>query len=415
MTGTNAGSGQPDFGVLSGVKVVYAGSALAGPFAAQLMAEFGADVCWIENALSPDMARGAGGIFAEMERRNQRTVSVDLQRAEGREVLLKLVTDAEILIESSRGSRFAEWGLADEALWGVNPKLIIVHVSGFGHYGDDRYTGRPSYDPIAQAYGCYLQLNGPPEGPAMPAHPYTGDYITGLFACSAALAALCRARRTGEGDSIDVAMFEALLRAGGPGPMEYLNLGRTPERKGAGHVQAGAGLYRCADGVDVYVLLQGAGVMRRGVRLLGIEDPDLFPPSMHNAAKGSPSGAALEQALGQFCASRPAAQVQEELSAVGVPCSEIYTYERARDDPHYQARRVFTTWSSVTGDRLEGVDVIPRFARRPGQVWRGAPTIGMDNEAILAEIGLTDQQVADLYASGVISKGPEPSRPARTK
>jgi L-carnitine CoA-transferase len=154
--------------------------------------------------------------------------------------------------------------------------------------------------------------------------------------------------------------------------------------------------------------------MRRGVRLLGIEDPELFPPSVHSAPKGSPSGSALEQAVRQFCASRHAAQVQEELNAGGVPCSEIYTYERARNDSHYQARQVFTTWSSVSGNRLEGVDVIPRFSRRPGQVWRGAPTIGMDNEAILAEIGLTDRQVADLYASGILSKGPEPSRPGGT-
>jgi L-carnitine CoA-transferase len=179
MAGTSAGSQLPDFGVLAGVKVVYAGSALAGPFAAQLMAESGADVRWIENALSPDMARGSiGGIFAEMERRNQRTVSVDLRRPEGRDVLLKLVTDAEILIESSRGGQFAGWGLGDEVLWGVNPRLVIVHVSGFGQHGDDRYIGRPCYDPIAQAYGCYLQLNGPPEGPAMPARRNWADRVS---------------------------------------------------------------------------------------------------------------------------------------------------------------------------------------------------------------------------------------------
>lgn len=409
MTSSNKSGTVPAFGPLAGVRVVSCGSAIAGPFAAQLMGEWGADVIWIENPKVPEMLRadsaGAKGLSAEMERRNQRTIALDLREKRGQEVFLALLTDADILVENSKGGQFERMGLSDTVLWDANPSLVIAHVSGFGQSGEPEAVGRPAYDAIAQAFGCYMQLNGPTEGPPIPASPIPGDYLTALFAASSSLAALLRARSTGEGESIDIAMFEVLLRAGGASPTEYLNLGIKPLRRGGGHARAvGIGLYACKDGVDIYVVMHGAGILQRGLAIMGLDDPVLFPPDLHYVAKESPEGARVQAAMVDYCKSRNALEVEQAFSAAGIPCSRVYTYDIAEDDPHYKARGVFKNWESVSGATLRGVKVVPDFKRRPGQVWRGAPTIGMDNEAILKEAGFDDESIRKLYEAKLIAK-----------
>ena len=290
---------QEAFGSLSGVKVVYAASALAGPFAAQFMAEHGAEVIWVERAGMPDNMRFLSnrGLMVEADRRNQRNISLDIACEEGREILLKLLTDADIFIESSKGDQYTRWDLSDETLWARNPRLVIVHISGFGRTGDPDRVSRPSYDPIAQAYGCLLQLNGFPDRAPITAQPFLADYLTATFACSAALAALHRSQRTGEGDSIDVAQYETLIRMGGSPLINYLNEGTLPEREGSRHSKyAGCGAYLCGDGEYVYITFAGNGVVRRGLALLGIElGSKGFPEKATAFLKESAAGLMLDE------------------------------------------------------------------------------------------------------------------------
>ena len=150
----------PEFGLLSGLKVVHASSVVAGPIAAELMAENGADVIWIESKRALDTNRGKGGMGAESERRNMRNISFDIPTDEGKKILRALLEDADVFIESSKGGQYARWGLTDDVLWSWNPKLVIAHFSGYGQTGDPDYVSRGCYDPVCQAFSCLMHLNG---------------------------------------------------------------------------------------------------------------------------------------------------------------------------------------------------------------------------------------------------------------
>ena len=166
-----------------------------------------------------------------------------------------------------------------------------------------------------------------------------------------------------------------------------------------------ARLYPCGDGVDIYIVMHGSGVLQRGLKLLGLTDTERFPPTMPAVDKYGPDADYVQGALQAFCMARTGQQVEEQLTEAGVPCSKVYTYDMAEADPHYQARGVFTEWDTVAGKPIKGVKVTPEFTKRPGQVWRGAPSVGMDNEMLLKELGLGDAEINDLYEAKVLAKG----------
>jgi L-carnitine CoA-transferase len=394
----------PDFGPLAGLRVVHSGQALAGPFASSMMADFGADVLWIENPLTPEYLRGANPWLFEMDRRNQRTMSLNIPTPEGKEILLKLLETADIFVESSKGGQYARWELTDEVLWARNPALVIVHVSGYGQAGEDRYVNRASFDPIAQAFGCYMQHNGPPDGAPLPAHPFPGDYLTALFALAAALSALHRSRTTGRGDSIDVAMYEVLMRVGGAGPMAYLNERIVPRRQSTRELHgAGTGVMECADGESVYVITRGAGVIARALQMVGLDpDPGLFPSGVPAFPIDTEAGQLLDRKIVEYCQTHTAEDVERVFNGHGIPCSRIYTYELAEYDPHYAARQVFTEWTDSRGNPVRGVNVFPKFSERPGQVWAGSPAAGLDTAAVLGELGFTSCEIEALEAARVV-------------
>lgn len=395
----------PSFGSLEGLRVVHAGSMIAGPFAAQVMADLGADVIWIENPRNPDSMRVELAI--EQDRRNQRTLCLNLVSDEGRAILARLLERTDIFLESSRGGQFARWGLSDELLWEWNPALVIAHVSGYGQDGDADYVRRASYDSVAQAFGCYLHQNGYPDRPPVPAYPFPGDYFTALFAWGAAMSAVYRAQRTGLGESIDLAQFEVLLRVQAHNLLDYLNDGVKKPRFGSMHTDwVCDGVFECDGGGCVYVTAWGAPSYRALVEFLGFEwGTDEFPEGTVLLSWDSSGGPTLQTALVDYCRSHDAQTVDAELNRVGVPCSVVMDYEMACEHPHYAARGIFTEWQTVRGEPFKGVDVVPRQRRRPGQIWRGCPTIGMDNDDILADLGFGVEEVDRLYAAGVLRKG----------
>ncbi|MEZ5126653.1 MAG: L-carnitine CoA-transferase [Thermoleophilia bacterium] len=394
----------PRFGSLEGLRVVYAGSMIAGPFAAQVMADQGADVIWIENARNPDGLRVRLAI--EQDRRNQRTLCLNLTSEPGRKILAMLLKDADIFLESSRGGQFARWGLSDELLWEWNAALTIVHISGYGQDGHPDYIGRASYDSVAQAFSCYLHQNGYPDRPPVPAYPFAGDYLTALFAWGAAMSAVYRAQRTGIGESIDVAQFEALLRVQAYNVLDYLNHGVKKQRFGSTMADwVCDGVFTCAGDGYVYVTTWGAPVYKALIEFLGFEyGSDDFPVGTIMLTWDSEAGPKLHQALADYCLAHDAQTVDATLNRVGVPCSVVMDYEMAATHPHYAARDILTEWPTVRGDTFKGVNVVPKQKRRPGQIWRGAPSIGMDNEDILADLGLSDEEIRQLYQEGVLRK-----------
>jgi L-carnitine CoA-transferase len=407
---------RPSFGVLSGLRMVHATSTIAGPFAAGLMADMGADVIWIENPRFPDPLRASWAI--EQDRRNQRAISLNVVAPEGRGVFERLLRTADVFMETSRGGTWAKRGYEDEALWEVNPALVIVHISGYGQDGDPRYVARPAYDTIIQAFSGYMHQNGYADRTPIISWPYTADYVTGLMATTATLAAVHKARETGEGESIDVAMFEALLRCQGWHLPEYLNTGATRQRSGnRSPLYAAEGVFECGDGRAVALHVFSAPLLQKLVAFLGLADGDEYPEGMTAAPLDEPCGQRLEAAVEQFCLNQTAADVERELDAVGIPCSVVLEYPAAVEHPHYLARDVFTEWQTVYGERtmeggatlaagetVKGVRPMPRFARHPSQVWRGAPSVGLDNDAVLAELGYGEAEIAALYDDGVLRK-----------
>lgn len=396
----------PEFGLLSDLKVVHASTVVAGPIAAELMAEMGADVIWIESTLAIDTNRGKGGMGAESERRNMRNISLNIPSPEGKKILAALLKDADIFIESSKGGQWEKWGLSDEVLWSWNPKLVIAHLSGYGQSGDPEYVTRGAYDPIMQAFGCMMHLNGFSDRAPVAAREIPTDYYAGLLTLGVSLAAVRKAQKTGKGESLDVAQYEAAIRFQNQRPMDWLTRGVPSPRVGNHNdVTAGWGAYTCKDGNDVYMMWLGPSVMKQGLPLFGLEfGSELFPSDKNFAPLNTPGGDLLEEKLAELCASHTALEVENILVNAGVTCSRIMDYKMAEEHPHYMARETITEWEATDGRKVKGINIVPKLKNYPGQIWRGCPTTGMDNEDILEEAGFTAAEIEAFYANKIIRK-----------
>ncbi len=394
----------PNFGPLNGVRVVHCSQSLAGPFAASLMADLGADVIWVESAVGQDVSRIAPGMAAQLDRRNMRTIKLNVNTPAGKEVLQRLVREADIFLEASKPGQYRKWGLTDEVLWGENPQLVITHISGFGQWGDPDYVRRASYDPIAQAFSGVMYMNGLPGRRSAPAEVSISDYYTGYVAAFASLAAYISAARTGKGDSIDVSQYESTLRCEAGWPLDIWNDSGRPFVQGKGNNgNVGFNSYMCSDGREVYMVIIGPALLKRLMALLDLPyNEGVFAGCINNVKEGTPAGEVLEKAIVDFCASRTSAEAEKAFAEAGLPCSRILSHMEMLDHPHYVARESLTRWQRVDGGELTGQNVTPKLKRNPGRIWRGCPLPGMDNEDILGELGYTRADIEAMYAEGVI-------------
>lgn len=399
---------KPEFGLLSQYRVVMMGQSVAAPFAGELYAEHGADVIWIENPYSVDSARAArrSGSW-QQDRRNMRSLALDYVCEDGRKIFLRLMESTDVLIEASVGGHLTQIGLGDQVLWEANPRLVIAHISGFGQTGQEDYVRRACFDPIAQAFGCSMRMNGLPGQPSAPAMPFPADYASGFYAFGMANAALLKRAETGRGESLDIAQFEAVIRTQANYPTDYLRYGLDYVKEGDhSRICAVYGTYPCADGKEIYILALGGGVMRRLLPLLGLEyGSELFPPGLSYVPVETEAAAALESSFASYLSTRTAQQVEDELTAQGIPCSQLMDYASAVKNPQYIARGVFTKWQAADDTTvIPGVKVVPEIANFPGQVWRGAPNIGMDNDDILDELRISPELRDQLYADGRLAR-----------
>lgn len=394
----------PNFGPLNGVRVVHCSQSLAGPFAASLMADLGADVIWVESAVGQDVSRIAPGMAAQLDKRNMRTIKLNVNTPAGKEVLLRLVREADIFLEASKPGQYKKWGLTDEVLWGENPQLVITHISGFGQWGDPDYVRRASYDPIAQAFSGVMYMNGLPGRRSAPAEVSISDYYTGYMAAFASLAAYISAARTGKGDSIDVSQYESTLRCEAGWPLDIWNDSGRPFVQGKGNNgNVGFNSYMCSDGREVYMVIIGPALLKRLMALLDLPyNEGVFAGCINNVKEGTPAGEVLEKAIVDFCATRTSAEAEKAFAEAGLPCSRILSHMEMLDHPHYVARESLTRWQRVDGGELTGQNVTPKLKRNPGRIWRGCPLPGMDNEDILGELGYTRADIEAMYAEGVI-------------
>jgi L-carnitine CoA-transferase len=400
----------PGGGLLEGVRVVYSAYSIAGPFAAAMLADMGADVIWVEHPKNLDtlsLRSGAVGYAWELDRRNQRDIALDIPSEAGREVFLKLVATADIFIEASRGGQYDKWGLTDEALWEVNPKLVIAHISGYGQTGLPDYVKRASYDPIAQAFSGFMWMNGVPGQKPYPPHVSNSDYYASYFTTTAVLAALFKAQKTGEGESIDISQYEATLRVMQSWAMEAWNMEEPRVVQDDKHNFGVAGFdsYLCKDGTYVYVMILGGGVCKPAAEILGIEyGSDDMPEGTVRLMVKSEAGQNLERKVTEFCAERDSAEVERIFLEAGIPCGQILNFKQIQEHPHVIERGTLTTWKNRFGQDVIGCDILPKLKKHPYQIWRCAPDKGEDNEDILADLGYNEEQIAAFFADGTVAR-----------
>ncbi len=394
----------PEYGVLSGVKVLHATSAQAAPYGVSFLSDFGADVIWLENALMPDVRRSLKCRCVESDSRNQRNLALNIPSEEGRKIFLELLKDADIFIECSKGGQYDKWGLSDEVLWETNPKLVIGHLSGFGQTGDPDYVTRPTFDSIAQAYSSYMDNNRNPVTPPYPVGPFAGDFMSGVYLAMGVLAALTKARETGVGESVDVAQFECLAKAS-QYQATWLTDHETREHAGDPSPMAGYCTCLCADGAYMQMQLTSMSSIKKGCAEFGLEyGTELIPENVPMLFIGTEAGDLFRQTIIDYCAERKSDDVQARMMELGIPAQKVYTMEDLENDRHAKARNLVDEWTSFKGTEIRSVHAVPTFKKNPNKVWRAAPWFGMDNEDILGQMGYSDDEIKALYDDKVIAK-----------
>lgn len=411
----------PKFGPLAGMRVVSAGSIVAMPHAANMLADFGAEVIHIERPGVGDTFRGLGP-FAEyngkrvstswaQDARNRLSMGLELNLAipEVKELFLGLIEDADIFMENLVW--LDKYGISDELLLATNPKLVIVHISGYGRPqfgGIPEVCDRASYDMIGQAASGLMFLNGDADRPPVVAKPWLNDYQAALTAVFGALVGYVHAQKTGKGQAVDVAQFEAAARLLSDTFVSYTEAGVTRKRTQAAKADAFQpyGVFQDKNGEYVVIGAFGPGVYNRFIKAAGF-DPEYFnfkDCASSPAAVSSEKGQELYRKTVEWVAARSAEEVVAIISKAKVGCSKVYSAADAVKDPHWLDRDDFIEYEDQTIKKtIKAFGIAPKFSETPGKVWRGAPNLGQDTEAILSTLlGYSAEKIETLKQKGYI-------------
>lgn len=395
-------------GALAGVRILDLGTRIAAPFAATLLADFGADVIKVEAPRKGDFLRGMGpfvdgySLWWAVENRGKKSVTLDLRRREGQELFRQLVQHVDVVVENFQPGTLESWNLGFEELRAVNPRLILARISVYGQ--DGPYSPRPGLDRIAIAFGGLLHITGFPDHPPVRPGILIADYLTGVFSAFAILTALYhRDCRAGAGQWIDLALYEAIFRV-----MEYTaaafdRLQQVRERTGNRLPNsAPVDQFLTRDGQYLCVVAGGDELFRRLARAIGqpqlCEDPRFSSVEARVANAGE-----LHDLVAQWVHRHDAEEAERVLLANQVPVSRVYSIADIFADPHFAARgSIVTVEDPVIGPlRMQGV--FPRFSNTPGSIRRGAPRLGEHNhEVYCGLLGLDETEFDRLRQAGVI-------------
>lgn len=381
---------------LEGFRIIDCSTVLAGPLAATHLSDFGADVIKVE---LPQSEPGPMRPTRLHEERNKRSITIDLRLEEGQDLLLRLVRDADALIENFRPGTFERWNLAPDRLLAENPKLIIHRLSAFGQTGP--WSSYGGYDRQAQAISGATYVTGFPDSEPVRSGFATADYMAGIWgAFSILLAAYWRDARGGTGQVSDLALFEPMLRACEGAVTEHSMTGNVRER--AGNVNPGvvpAGNFRTRDGVTVAINANNDRQWARLARVIGspqlAADPDyLMPRRLKHADE-------IYALIGAWVGEHDVREVEDALTAAGVPCAPVLNIRQIFEHPMIQGRGsiVNIPWQ---GRDVAMVEVLPRLSRSPGRIKSVAPRPGQHTTEVLEQLGIDAATVAALVERGVI-------------
>lgn len=389
-------------GPLSGVTVIEATTTWAGPMAACVLADFGARVIKVEHPdgevvrILPPLLPGSSLTVAnETVNRNKESLSLDLHAASGKEILLKLVAEADIFIENFRPGTLAGWGLGYEHLSAVKKDIVYVSVSGFGQFGP--LSERVGYDPLAQNYAGWTAMNGEPDGGPIKAPTFLGDDLGGLHGALGAMAALRHRDQTGEGQHVDVALVDSILfqsnglaTAGAVG----IDLPRMGNQFG---IAAPVNIYPCKDGsVFAGVLLDSHWQVLS--KELGREDLSGLTATERIQARPLVDGV-----LAAYCAELTTAEVVDRFAELGLPATRVNQPSDLAEDAQVLARDMLIPTRLSNGEKVPLVGPAAKFSRTPTSIRHEAPPLGRDNQTILEALGLSPEDIEALRADNVIS------------
>lgn len=393
---------------LDDVRVIELGQLLAGPFCGQLLGDFGAEVIKVEDPGRGDPMRQWGrekphgkSLWWPVVARNKKSVTCDLRTPQGQDLVRKLVAEADVLLENFRPGTLERWGMSPEELHAVNPRLVITRVTGFGQTGP--YAPRAGYGSIGEAMGGIRYVTGDPSLPPSRAGISIGDSLAATHACVGTLVALHERERSGRGQVVDSAIYEAVLAM-----MESL----LPEWQQAGYQRERTGpvlpnvspsnVYPTRDGDAILIAANQDSVFTRLAQVMGAKELADDERYATHGARGEHM-AELDELISAWTATHPADELLRLLHDGGVPAGRIYTAENMFADPHFEAREAIVRVPHPDFGEVAMQNVVPKLSATPGRVRSAGPALGQHNDEVYGGLlGLSPQEIAGLSTAGII-------------
>lgn len=392
---------------LKGVKVLEIGTLIAGPYAASVLAQFGAEVIKIESPEEGDPLRKwrklheGTSLWWYSQSRNKKSVTLNLKSEKGQQIVRDLVKDADILIENFRPGTLEGWGLGWEDLSKVNPNLIMLRVSGYGQTGP--YHQRPGFAAIAESMGGLRNLVGYPDRPPVRVGVSIGDTLASLYGVIGALIAMHHLKsNNGTGQFIDVALYEAVFGVMESLIPEYAEFEYVRQRTGATLPGISpSNTYSCRDGRYVIIAGNGDSIYKRLMHAIGRSDLAEDPRLARNDGRVQHNDL-IDDAISQWTLQHDLEHVLAVLDQAAVPSSRVYDAADIYQDPHYRARDMIQRFTLPDGEPIDLPGVVPKLSATPGKTTWVGPKLGEHTDEVLATIGIDAQQVAELRGQGVI-------------
>jgi formyl-CoA transferase len=387
------------------------GQLIAGPFAAKTLADFGAQIIKVESPGDGDplrqwrMLHEGTSVWWQAQSRNKQSICIDLRVQEGQDIVKRLATEADVLIENFRPGTLEKWGLGWDDLQSINPRLIMLRVSGYGQDGPRK--DEPGFAAIAEAMGGLRYINGHPGQVPARAGLSLGDTISGLNGAMGVMLALYERDKedggSGKGQVIDVALYESIFNLTESMLPEYQVFGAVRQPSGGALTGiAPSNAYLCQGGQYVLIAANGDSIYKRLMSLIGREDLGLDPDLAKNDGRARRVDE-IDGAINAWTKTKSLDEVLILLKDAAVPSGRIYSIEDIANDSHYRARGVIETVESANGLKVDMPGIIPKLSETPGQIRFRAPVLGEHTDEVLKEYGFDERQIAFLKEKGVLA------------